>query len=98
MMIEKIPPFVKNFYFLAGMSFFFWLMFFDSNDLITQFQMSRKLTELETEVKYYEEKIQEVKKERTALLSDKEQLERFARETYLMKKKSEDVYVLEEAN
>lgn len=95
-MLAKIPPFFKKFYFIVGFVFLTWLLFFDSNDLISQYKMSRKLNELENEATYYEEKIKEVEDERTSLLTDKEHLEKFARETYLMKKSTEDVYIIEE--
>jgi cell division protein DivIC len=94
-MLQKLPPFVKNFYFITGISFLLWILFFDSNDVISQFKMSRKLSELESEVTYYEQKIEEVISERKGLLSNREELERFARETYLMKKENEIVFVIQ---
>lgn len=93
-MLERIPGFAKNFYFIFMVCFLIWMLFFDSNDFINQFAMKRKLSELKDEKVYYEEKINEVKEERTKLLSNRRQLEKFARENYLMKKKSEDVYVI----
>lgn len=71
-----------------------WLLFFDSNDLVSQYKMDKNLKELETEVVYYEAKIKEVEQQRTSLLTNKEELEKFARETYLMKNPNEDVYVI----
>jgi cell division protein FtsB len=38
--------------------------------------------------------IKEVEKDREELLSNNELLEKFAREKYLMKKESEDLYIL----
>jgi len=78
------------------MLFFFWMLFLDSNDLYTQYKLSRQLKILEQEKEFYEEKIGEVKKEREQLLTDSETLEKFARESYLMKKDSEDLYVIVE--
>jgi cell division protein DivIC len=78
------------------MLFFFWMLFLDSNDLYTQYKLSRQLKTLEHEKEFYEEKIEEVKKEREQLLTDSETLEKFARESYLMKKDSEDLYVIVE--
>ena len=72
------------------------MLFFDSNDLVTQYKLSKKLSDLENAKAYYEEKIEEVKKDREELLSNKELLEKFARENYLMKKKTEDLYVIVE--
>lgn len=95
-MLKQIPPIFKNFYFLVGVFFLFWIAFIDSNDLLTQYRLGSKLTNLEDEKAYYTEKIEEVKKDREELLSDKELLEKFAREKYLMKKPTEDIFVVVE--
>lgn len=78
------------------MVFIIWMIFFDSNDLISQYKMNNELNNLENEREYYEQKITEVKAEQDALLKDKEKLEKFAREHYLMKKPTEDIYILVE--
>ncbi len=95
-MFSKLPAFTKNFYFISLVIFLVWMFFFDSNDLVTQFQLNRKLNELENEKAYFEEKILEVKKDREELLSNKELLEKFARENYYMKKQTEDLYIIVE--
>lgn len=94
--IKRIPPFFRNFYFLTGLLFVIWMLFFDSNDLITQYRLSDKQSELESSKEFYEEKIVEVKNDKEALTSDKDLLEKIAREKYLMKKESEDVYIIVE--
>jgi len=94
--LENIPPFFKNFYFLVGAVFLLWLLFFDSNDLFTQVRLSNKKDQLEQQKEFYEDKILEVKNDREALLTDDEQLEKLAREKYLMKRDSEDVYIIVE--
>ena len=58
--------------------------------------MNKQLNDLESERDYYEQKIVEVKAEEDALMKDKEKLEKFAREHYLMKKPTEDIYILVE--
>ncbi|NJN42707.1 MAG: septum formation initiator family protein [Flammeovirgaceae bacterium] len=95
-MLKKVPPLFRNFYFITGFLFLIWVTFIDSNDLISRFKMSSKLRALENERAYYQEKIQEVEKDRKELMTNKELLEKFAREKYLMKKKSEDVFVIVE--
>lgn len=94
--LNKIPPVFKSFYFLAAMFFLVWMLFFDSNDLITQIRLSSKLAELEEEKEFYENEIVEVKNDREALLNDRELLEKLAREKYLMKKENEDVFIVVE--
>ncbi|MGK7395979.1 MAG: FtsB family cell division protein [Candidatus Cyclobacteriaceae bacterium M3_2C_046] len=90
----KLPKFAKNFYFVFGLAFLIWMLFFDSNDFISQFQLTHKLNELEREKTYYLEKIEEVEADREELFSNDDLLEKFAREKYLMKRKSEDIYVI----
>ena len=70
------------------------MMFLDANDLGTQIERSRKQNTLQKEKEFYQQKINQVEKDREELLSDDELLEKFAREKYLMKKPDEDVYVI----
>ena len=71
------------------------MLFIDSNDLYSQFKKREKLKELEQKKEYYTQMIKEVEKDREELLSNSELLEKFAREKYLMKKESEDLYILD---
>lgn len=93
-MFRRLPPVFKNFYFIVGVIFIVWMLFIDSNDLYSQFKKRSKLSELEQQKAYYTQMIKEVEKDREELLSNNELLEKFAREKYLMKKESEDLYIL----
>jgi cell division protein DivIC len=95
-MSKNLPPLLKNFYFVTGFCFLMWMIFLDSNDLISRFRMGAKLRSLERENAYYKEKISEVEKDRQELTTNKELLEKFAREKYLMKKPTEDIFIIEE--
>jgi len=95
-MFDKIPKRFRNFYFLTGVFFLLWMLFLDSNDLMSRFKLGRKLGSLENEKEYYEEKIKEVEQDRNELFGDKESIEKFAREKYLMKKESEDIFIVSE--
>lgn len=95
-MLQRLPKFVKNFYFLFFLGFLAWMLFLDSNDFVSQVKLAQKKASLEEEKDYYEEKIEEVKQEREELMSDPALLEKFAREKYFMKKESEDLYVIVE--
>lgn len=94
--MKRLPKFVKSFYFLFTTGFVVWMLFLDSNDLISQLKLNYKRQALEDERAYYESKIEEVKKDREELMSDPALLEKFAREKYFMKKESEDLYVIVE--
>lgn len=92
----KLPKFTKSFYFLFSFFFVIWMLFIDANDVITQFKLKQQLERLEDEKAYYLQKIEEVKKDREELLSNDALLEKFAREKYFMKKKTEDLFVIVE--
>jgi cell division protein DivIC len=97
-MLKKLSPYFRNFYLVTGVAFLVWMTFLDSNDLVSRFRMNSKLGALEDEKEYYLEKIKEVEKDRTELMTNKELLEKFAREKYLMKRENEDVFVIVEEN
>jgi len=81
---------------MVGAFFIIWITFFDSNDLYSQYRLVQKLDNINSDKAYYLEKIEEVKNDRKELLNDPHLLEKFAREKYLMKKPTEDLYVIVE--
>ena len=93
-MLSRLPKFTKSFFFIVGAGFLVWVLFFDANDIITQIRLSSTKGDLIDEKEYYLQKIEEVKKERKELMSNERLLEKFAREKYLMKKPSEDIYIV----
>jgi len=95
-LISKLPPFLRNFYVVITALFIFWLAFFDSNDLLTQAKLSSTKRDLEKTRDFYEEKINEVKADREALLTNDVLLEKIAREKYFMKKENEEIFVVVE--
>ncbi|NOS93882.1 MAG: septum formation initiator family protein [Cyclobacteriaceae bacterium] len=95
-MFKKLPPAFRNFYAVTGFSFLVWMIFLDSNDLISRFKLGAKLRNLNNEKEYYQQKIAEVQKDREELMTNRELLEKFAREKYLMKKETEDIFIIEE--
>lgn len=74
--------------------FLVWLAFFDRNNLVEKMQLRGKITTLKKEKTYYQTKIEEDNRKMQELLSNKENLEKFAREQYLMKNKNEDIFVI----
>ncbi len=94
--MKKILKYTGNFYFLSTLLFLFWVVFIDSNNLIVHVRLTKKLWDLENQKEYYLEKKNQIQQEREELLSNSELLEKFARERYLMKKPTEDLYVIVE--
>jgi len=89
-------PILKNKFVYATLAFLVWLTFFDNNSLITQYRLSRTLNQVQDEKEYYEQEIERNRQEVNELMTNDKNLEKFAREKYLMKKKDEDVFVVVE--
>lgn len=70
------------------------MLFFDRNDLVSQYQHISKLNTLKENREYYKKDIEKINKDIQELTTDQNQLEKFAREKYLMKRDNEDVYVI----
>ena len=95
-MFSRIPKYLKNKYSVSIIIFVLWLVFFDQNNWLMQFQNKLELWELEDEKEYYLKEIEETKEDLMELTSDLNNLERFAREKYLMKRDNEEVFVIVE--
>jgi len=92
--MNKYLKYTKNFYFIVTVLFVGWMLFIDTNDIFSQFTLQSKLRDLERQKEFYEVRKEKIKAEREELLSNYELLEKFARERYLMKRKTEDLYVI----
>lgn len=91
---KSIPPYLRNKYVVTSFIFVMWLLFFDQNNWITQFQYQMELNKLESEREFYDEEIKKVTQDLKELRTNPKSLEKFAREKYLMKKSNEEVFVL----
>lgn len=87
---------LKNKYLLSILIFVLWLAFFDNSNLLDMFAIKRSITRLNNEKIYYQLKIQDDTRKINELRTNKENLEKFAREQYLMKKPNEDLFIIEE--
>lgn len=92
---NNIPPILKNFYFISFVGVLIWVLVFDKNDLITHIKLQKELNRVEEQLIFFKNKINEVEKDKNELEGNQELLEKYAREQYLMKKESEDIYIIE---
>ena len=92
----KNRPFFKiitNIYVMISIVFIVWMLFFDRNTYLND-KLGKEIEELESTINFYEKKNKQ-NHELIKNLQDSLQLERFAREKYLMKKDNEDIYIIE---
>lgn len=92
--IEKIPPFLKNKYLLTGVAFLVLMLFLDRNNLISQYKMRKELNGLRKELQFFRDQAQKDSTELSRLLGDSLELEKLGREKYMMKRDSEDIYII----
>lgn len=86
----------SNFYLGTSVLFLVWITFFDGNDLISLAGNQMKLLETESEIQFYQEKVNEVVLEQSKLQGSPAAMEQFAREKFLMKRDNEDVFLIKE--
>ena len=85
---------LTNIFVMILITFIIWMLFFDENSYIVHRKFDEEIKELENSITYYKERIKK-DKETIKKLQDSLELERFAREKYLMKKENEDLFIIE---
>ncbi|HZJ19188.1 MAG TPA: septum formation initiator family protein [Pricia sp.] len=83
-----------NMYVLVLTVFVIWMVFFDTNSLLIHLELRKEIKKLEKQQDFLKTEIAEDKKV-LKKLSDPEELEKFAREQYYLKKKNEEIYLIE---
>ena len=85
---------LTNVFVLIFIPFLIWMLFFDENSYLAHRKFDKEINDLEKTILFYKKNIAE-DKATIKKLQDSLQLERFAREKYLMKKENEDIYIIE---
>lgn len=93
---KKLPKFVKNKYFLASGVFLLWICFFNDIDLFYILKSRSELSALKSEVRDMRDKNEKAIIALEELSSNGRSMEKFARETYYMKRDNEEVFVFKE--
>lgn len=91
---KKIIDILKNKYVIAGIVFLLWILFFDQNNILNRISDYRYLNKMKEQCDYYAKKIDNDAQRTIELMTDDDNLEKFAREQYLMKKSNEEVFVI----
>ncbi|MDP3314430.1 septum formation initiator family protein [Lutibacter sp.] len=91
---KPIIKIITNRYILILVIFIVWMFFFDENSYLNLREFNKEIEKLNSEKEFYKGEIKN-DKELIKKLDDKEQLEKFAREQYKMKKDNEEIYIIE---
>ena len=85
---------LTNMYIMVLTVFMVWMLFIDQNSMLIHLELKREVDKLEKQQLFLKE---EIAKDKIIIdrLSDPEELEKFARERYFLKKKNEEIYLIE---
>jgi len=86
----------RNRYLLAGGTFIIWILFFDRNDLFTQWDRKKELIKLEASREYYQHEIKMINEGLADLQNNPAIIEKYARENFYLKRDNEDIFIVEE--
>ncbi|WP_158728687.1 MULTISPECIES: septum formation initiator family protein [unclassified Flavobacterium] len=86
--------FLSNKYVWVLLSFCVWMIFLDNYSYFNHRILDEQIQDLEENARYYKEEIKK-DKEHIKQLKNSEQIEKYAREKYYMKKNNEDIYIIE---
>ena len=87
---------LKNKYFLVTFFFVLWVFFFDTNNLLRWYSDMKDVAAQERQKNYYKEAIRQTDEKLKELKSNKDSLEKFAREQYFFHESDEDLFIIEE--
>ena len=86
---------LKNKYFIVTFLFLMWILFFDTNNLISWYKDLKQLGRQNRQKVYYQEAIKQADEKLNELASNKDSLERYARENFGFSEPGDDVYIVE---
>lgn len=92
----KVPRLLKNKYVLVLLAAAVWMTFFDKYSAISQFKMRDNIAKLQADKEMYQMEILDSDYEISKIKTDKNEVERYAREHYWLKKDNEDVFIIVE--
>lgn len=93
--LQKTRSFIIRFRYIITVGVFvLWIFFFDTNNIIYRFKRLNTLNRLNKEIEMLEKDIETYSQQYNELFSDKKDLEKFAREQFLMKNDDEDIFIV----
>ncbi len=91
---KKWVRFISNKYVLILILFIIWMIFFDANSYLIHHELDNDINALENNAEFYQKEIDH-DKEFIKKMEDSNEMEKFAREKYYLKKENEDIYIIE---
>jgi cell division protein DivIC len=91
---NKWVRFISNKYVLILLFFLVWMTFFDTNSYFIHKELNDDIKSLEKNKLHYQ---QEIEKDKAFIkkMEDTNEVEKYAREKYYLKKENEDIYIIQ---
>lgn len=91
---SKVWKFLTKKFVLSTLFFLFWILLLDENTIFDILKIQSNISKQEREIVYYKNQIKEIEVKLKELESNKDSLEKFAREEYYFQKPGEEVFVI----
>jgi len=91
---KKLISIIKNKYLITFLAFFVWLIVFDQHNLIDRFKTRKYLHKIIQDTTHYHDNIIRDQEIIDQLETNTDNLEKFAREKYMMKADNEDIFII----
>ena len=91
---KSFIPIIRNKFVITTLVFIVWMLFFDQNNIISRASLASGIRELKQQKEHLQKEISENQENINELQSSIENLEKFAREEYMMKKSDEDIFIV----
>lgn len=85
---------MSNKYVIILLLFLVWMVFFDTNSYFIHEELNDDINDLEQTKEFYRE---EIDKDKVFIekMKDSDEVEKYAREKYYLKRENEDIYIIE---
>lgn len=94
--VRAVFNFLKNKYLIATIIFLAIICFIDTNNIFSLYKDLKDVSSQERQKEYYRKAIEETQENLLELTSNRDSLEKFAREQFLFHQADEDVFVVKE--
>lgn len=90
----KLIKILKNRFMIVTLVFLGYLLIFDQYNFRAQYKLTSELSDLEKEKAFYKNEFHIDSINYHTLFHNKENIEKFARERFMMKKPNEDIFII----
>lgn len=94
--VQKLRNYLTNKFVLVIIGFIIYMSFFDQYRWIDMINYHKEIKVLKDKQYFYKTQIKQIDESTKNILTDKDQLEKYAREKFLMKRKDEILFLIDE--